>query len=116
MGYLGEHVRLTVGAVDYLFKPLDPHVVRSKVSVFIDLFRQRQELQDAQRDLQGLWPRVGRTQRRRGPVVPEHRLLQLGPELPGHELGQLPVAADERFAPRTTTGSPTLRRAGRSAV
>jgi signal transduction histidine kinase len=40
------------GAVDFLYKPLDPHAVRSKVNVFVDLFRQRQELQEAQQQLQ----------------------------------------------------------------
>jgi signal transduction histidine kinase len=40
------------GAVDFLYKPLDPHAVRSKVNVFVDLFRQRQELQAAQAQLQ----------------------------------------------------------------
>jgi len=40
------------GAVDFLYKPLDPHAVRSKVSVFVDLFRQRQELQEAKAQLQ----------------------------------------------------------------
>lgn len=30
-----------LGAVDYLFKPFDPKILRYKVSVFIDLFRQR---------------------------------------------------------------------------
>jgi signal transduction histidine kinase len=40
------------GAVDFLYKPLDPHAVRSKVTVFVDLFRQRQELQDAKAQLQ----------------------------------------------------------------
>jgi PAS domain S-box-containing protein len=34
-----------VGAVDYLEKPLDEHVVRSKVDVFVQLHRQRRELQ-----------------------------------------------------------------------
>ena len=29
------------GAVDFLHKPLDPHTVRSKVAVFVDLWRQR---------------------------------------------------------------------------
>lgn len=33
-----------LGAVDFLFKPLDPHVLRSKASVFFDLARQRDEL------------------------------------------------------------------------
>lgn len=32
-----------VGAVDYLFKPVEPFAVRSKVSVFVELFRQRKE-------------------------------------------------------------------------
>jgi signal transduction histidine kinase len=32
------------GAVDFLFKPLDPKLLQSKVSVFIELFRQRQQL------------------------------------------------------------------------
>jgi signal transduction histidine kinase len=32
------------GAVDYLMKPLDPTVVRAKVAVFTELFRQRAEI------------------------------------------------------------------------
>ena len=40
------------GAVDFLYKPLDPHAVRSKVNVFVELFRQRQELQEAKVQLQ----------------------------------------------------------------
>ena len=32
------------GAVDFLFKPIDPHLLQSKVDVFIELFRQRQQL------------------------------------------------------------------------
>ncbi|MCS4510354.1 hybrid sensor histidine kinase/response regulator [Xylophilus ampelinus] len=32
------------GAVDFLHKPLDPHAVRTKVAVFVDLYRQRQAL------------------------------------------------------------------------
>ncbi|MDP8911588.1 MAG: PAS domain S-box protein [Actinomycetota bacterium] len=34
----------SVGAVDYLFKPFNPDVLRSKVSVFIDLHRKNEEL------------------------------------------------------------------------
>lgn len=40
------------GAVDFLYKPLDPHAVRSKVSVFVELSRQRQALQQAQMQLE----------------------------------------------------------------
>lgn len=32
------------GAVDFLNKPVDPHVIRSKVQVFVELYRQRQLL------------------------------------------------------------------------
>jgi two-component system, sensor histidine kinase and response regulator len=33
-----------LGAVDFLFKPIEPHVLCSKVNVFLQLYRQRQEL------------------------------------------------------------------------
>ncbi|MBI1861529.1 MAG: response regulator [Deltaproteobacteria bacterium] len=33
-----------LGAVDYLFKPLQPSVVRSKVRAFLELYRQKEEL------------------------------------------------------------------------
>jgi two-component system sensor histidine kinase/response regulator len=32
------------GAVDFLFKPINPHLLQSKVNVFIELFRHRQQL------------------------------------------------------------------------
>lgn len=35
----------SVGAVDYLIKPLDARIVRSKVAVFADLYRQRREIE-----------------------------------------------------------------------
>jgi PAS domain S-box-containing protein len=34
-----------MGAVDYVFKPVDPVVLRSKVAVFVDLFAMRKEIQ-----------------------------------------------------------------------
>lgn len=34
------------GAVDVLFKPLDPHIVRSKTRVFVRLYQQSQQLAD----------------------------------------------------------------------
>ncbi|HEY0252678.1 MAG TPA: response regulator [Kofleriaceae bacterium] len=37
------------GAVDFLFKPIDPHILRSKVDVFVDLAKQRQQLANALR-------------------------------------------------------------------
>lgn len=35
------------GAVDFLFKPVDPHVLSSKVDVFLELARQRRQLANA---------------------------------------------------------------------
>lgn len=40
-----EFVGYEAGAVDFLFKPVDPHVLRSKVAVFVELHRQRRELE-----------------------------------------------------------------------
>lgn len=34
-----------VGAVDYLFKPFDPEILRSKVAVFVDLWRKQAQIQ-----------------------------------------------------------------------
>jgi PAS domain S-box-containing protein len=36
----------SAGAVDYLFKPFQPEVLRSKVSVFIDLYRKNEQLRE----------------------------------------------------------------------
>jgi two-component system, sensor histidine kinase and response regulator len=33
-----------VGAVDYLFKPFDPDILRTKTQVFVDLFRQQEQI------------------------------------------------------------------------
>src|SRR4051812_20622606 len=38
----------TVGAVDYIFKPFDPEVLRSKVSVFVDLYEKNARLQESE--------------------------------------------------------------------
>lgn len=35
-----------VGAVDYIFKPFEPQILRSKVSIFVDLFLKSRQLQD----------------------------------------------------------------------
>jgi len=32
------------GAVDFLYKPIEPHILTNKVAVFVDLFRQKQAL------------------------------------------------------------------------
>lgn len=37
------------GAVDFLFKPIEPHVLKGKADVFFELYRQRKELSNALR-------------------------------------------------------------------
>lgn len=44
----------SMGAVDYVFKPVEPVVLQSKVSVFVDLFRMRREIQRKARAEQAL--------------------------------------------------------------
>ncbi len=43
-----HHVSMgySVGAVDFVLKPLDPHILKSKVAVFVDLYRKNVLLQE----------------------------------------------------------------------
>ena len=43
-----------MGAVDYVFKPVDPIVLRSKVTVFVDLFEKSKEIERKARQEQAL--------------------------------------------------------------
>src|SRR5690606_34875096 len=42
-----------LGAVDFLYKPIEPQVLNSKVSVFVRLHEQKQQLIETQRRLEG---------------------------------------------------------------
>lgn len=42
------------GAVDFLFKPVDPQVLHSKVQVFVELYRQRQALRERNAELEDM--------------------------------------------------------------
>ena len=44
----------SMGAVDYVFKPVDPIVLRSKVSVFVDLYSKSKEIERKARQEQAL--------------------------------------------------------------
>jgi len=41
-----------LGAVDYLFKPVEPEILKSKVKVFVDLHRKRRSLQETKMQLE----------------------------------------------------------------
>src|ERR671913_1959577 len=43
-----------MGAVDYVFKPVDPVVLRSKVAVFVDLFAKTKEIETKARQQEAL--------------------------------------------------------------
>ena len=44
----------SMGAVDYVFKPVDPIILRSKVAVFVDLFEKSKEIEAKARQEQAL--------------------------------------------------------------
>jgi len=41
----------SAGAVDYIFKPIDPDILRSKVSVFVELWQKSRQLQEQAEEL-----------------------------------------------------------------
>src|ERR1700759_978084 len=44
----------SMGAVDYVFKPVDPIILRSKVTVFVELFEKSKEIESKARHEQAL--------------------------------------------------------------
>ncbi len=62
------------GAVDYLFKPLDPDILQSKVNVFLELHRQKITLQEMNAELQMTNNKIREQQKA---VIEEERLKVL---------------------------------------
>src|SRR3954469_1059924 len=66
----------SMGAVDYVFKPVDPIVLQSKVSVFVDLFAMTKEVQRKARQEQALLDANLRANAERLRVEQELRLAE----------------------------------------
>ncbi len=51
-----EHVfeGYSAGAVDYMFKPFQPEILRSKVQVFVDLYRQQRQIAEQDQQLRDI--------------------------------------------------------------
>ena len=82
------------GAVDYLFKPLDPHILISKVKVFLDIYRQRLLLEKTNHKLEATVAKLKQANRKildqQKAVIEEERLkvlLQMAGAT-AHELNQ----------------------------
>ena len=85
------------GAVDYLVKPVEPHVLRSKISVFLELFCRREQMREQSELLQA--ERVARAAAEAKIAAREEILAAVS-----HDLGN-PIAA-------AATGVTLLQRRG----
>ena len=92
------------GAVDYVFKPYDPVVLRSKVSVFVELWRQRRALATSEALARATfeWAPIGMARMDRdGRIVAANRVLaeilgQTDEDLVGRTIDELTHREDRR--------------------
>ncbi len=95
-----------LGAVDFVFTPVIPAILRGKVSVFVELFRKRQELAQANKRLRD---EIAERQRAQEAALQAERLAAIGQMVAGlaHEsrnsLQQIQAAA-EMLARRLSPG------------
>lgn len=65
----------SLGAVDYLIKPVDPYILRSKVRVFVDLFKKTEKVRKQTEQIYLLREREREQDRERERLAVEHRIL-----------------------------------------
>jgi two-component system NtrC family sensor kinase len=73
------------GAVDFLFKPVNPKILRSKVGVFLELYSSRREVQKSKRELEHAYDELQTTQAQ---LVQSAKMASLGELVAGvaHEI------------------------------
>jgi signal transduction histidine kinase len=69
-----------LGAVDYVFAPIVPEILRAKVSVFVELYRKRQELAEANVQLKA---EIGERKRAQEQALQSERLAAIGQMVAG---------------------------------
>ncbi|MEN2791236.1 response regulator [Sphingomonas oligophenolica] len=78
----------SMGAVDYVFKPVEPIVLRSKVAVFVDLFQMTREIQRKARAEQEL---LDANLRAKAERLKAERALRLADQRQAAIIGSLPI-------------------------
>jgi signal transduction histidine kinase len=95
----------TLGAVDYIFAPALPHILRAKVSVFVELFRQTRE---ARRQAATVAERTGELEASYDRLRLAERMASLGTLSAGlgHDMGNLLLPIQVRLEALEQRGMP----------
>ena len=102
-----------MGAVDYVFKPVDPLILKSKVGVFVDLYNMRAQVEETSRAEQELRDANFQAELERLQIARE---LQATREREAAIIHSLPIAALSGAGSTASRGSPTSSAATSTAM